>query len=103
MNDEELLKALKEHKESCFHKKTCEICSIETRNDMKCDYCGKFYYPHDRMFGYCCKCELEIYLNLCYDCDKNIVHYTIIEQPSDENEHIGIYINDCCPMTKEAK
>lgn len=102
MDKADLMKALKEHKESCFHKRSCEICSIETYDDTQCDYCGKLTHRYGRCFDYRCRCELRSYLSICYDCNKNVVHYNIIEQPSEENHNTGIYINDCCPMTKAA-
>lgn len=97
---ENLIKALKEHKKICFHKSDCKVCKVKTHDDQQCDYCGKLSHRHEPLAEYYCNCDKKINLLICDACEVNVTHYEIIEPPSDENDFIGIYINDCCPITK---
>ena len=109
MDDATLLKALTEHKKRCFHKNVCDICHVDGYDDnFQCDYCGNLYNMQDyTVYEYECKCGKCPDLHICEKCDEtNITHYEFIEEYSDEtfDEYIaGKYVNDCCPITKQAK
>tara|TARA_R110002049_G_scaffold28977_3_gene98689 strand:- start:30194 stop:30508 length:315 start_codon:yes stop_codon:yes gene_type:complete len=103
MNDEELLKALKEHRKTCFRKRYCELCSIDydvTGNifECQCDICGVHGSWQDFQY-YVCKCSTNE-INVCKEGCTMQNPYEIIY---DDEDHYREYIDKCCPMTKAAK
>lgn len=101
MDDDELLKAVEEHRKSCFRKRHCEICSLKfalTGNiiDLQCDICGMIGSWDDFKI-YICIC-LTNEISVCKECITSIP-YEIL----DDEDHHNEYIDICCPMTKAAK
>ena len=108
MDDAVLIEAIKKHKETCFHKSTCEICRYKFTNiaheTPQCDICGFEYDPdelEERYYRYECKCG-ETSIEVCANCF-NCIPFEIVLEVTDEDESKGIYIDVCCPLTKGVK
>tara|TARA_R110002049_G_scaffold28977_3_gene98688 strand:- start:29787 stop:30113 length:327 start_codon:yes stop_codon:yes gene_type:complete len=108
MDKDELLKALKEHKKECFHKSSCEICSVEPygidHEILQCDYCGDLFDGEDDSdYIFQCTCPKKSKLTLCEHCyDDQQPLYGIKLQGWDRTIK-GSYVGHCCPMTKAFK
>ena len=107
---EKLADMLDKHKEACFHKRTCIICKLHPGFDYRkaqCDYCGILYDGG----VYCsplyqCACENKVSLDICNQCRRSVQHYELIKEPfiNSSNKFVsGVYLNDCCPITKGVK
>lgn len=102
-----LVKAVKDHKETCIHKSKCVICRGEFNDDVEdqpwqCDVCGVWYLTTG-LSCYHCTCFTN-HIYCCYDCNLSDHVEVIYEvETRDEYDGEGVYIDKCCPMTKAAK
>jgi len=126
MNKETLLFNVNEHKKRCFHKSSCEICTINKRKIdgvymVECDWCNRLYYNSYMGYKYyMCKClKRDNVISLCHKCNTPETHDSIgIEKipeelydsdPDTDDDEIdgldemdGLFTDDCCPLTTKA-